>query len=183
MPQSFASVLIHLVFSTKQREPWLRAPIDAELPAYAATVLKSGRMPRIRNQWNGGSRPYLVPTLARKDTRRDRGRSEDQHVEMDQNQRSRVPGITLADRLRSLFRQPIKPRFRRRLYSSPAGASSWPVVSRRVPWSSRKTWCSVRREVPLGLRANANCAPPGLKRLGTRFRLLGFAGSRGVAPG
>jgi putative transposase len=41
MPQSLSSVLVHLVFSTKNREPWLREAIESELYAYATTVLKN----------------------------------------------------------------------------------------------------------------------------------------------
>ena len=41
MPQSLSSVLIHLVFSTKHREPWIRASIESELHAYGSTVLRN----------------------------------------------------------------------------------------------------------------------------------------------
>jgi REP element-mobilizing transposase RayT len=41
MPQSLAKVLVHLVFSTKHRTPWLRdRGLRAELYAYAATILR-----------------------------------------------------------------------------------------------------------------------------------------------
>jgi REP element-mobilizing transposase RayT len=39
MPQSLSLVLVHLVFSTKNREPWIRASIESELYAYGTTVL------------------------------------------------------------------------------------------------------------------------------------------------
>lgn len=38
MPQSFDSVLVHLVFSTKHREPCLATPVRAPLWAYLATL-------------------------------------------------------------------------------------------------------------------------------------------------
>jgi REP element-mobilizing transposase RayT len=42
MPQSLANVLIHLVFSTKHRQPFLKdESLRGELHAYAITVLKS----------------------------------------------------------------------------------------------------------------------------------------------
>ncbi len=41
MPQSLARLCIHLVFSTKHREPFLHAHIRADLHAYMATVLKN----------------------------------------------------------------------------------------------------------------------------------------------
>jgi REP element-mobilizing transposase RayT len=41
MPQSLSSVLIHLVFSTKHREPWIRANLESEFHAYGSTVLRN----------------------------------------------------------------------------------------------------------------------------------------------
>ena len=47
MPQSLSVVLIHLVFSTKSREPWIRATVESELHAYATTVLKNTGCPTL----------------------------------------------------------------------------------------------------------------------------------------
>ena len=41
MPQSLARLCVHLVFSTKNREPFLHDRIRADLHAYIATVLKN----------------------------------------------------------------------------------------------------------------------------------------------
>jgi REP element-mobilizing transposase RayT len=41
MPQSFALIIIHLVFSTKDRVPILTTPIRATLHAYLATVARN----------------------------------------------------------------------------------------------------------------------------------------------
>jgi putative transposase len=41
MPQSLAVVLIHLVFSTKNRQPWILPEIEPELHPYMATVFRS----------------------------------------------------------------------------------------------------------------------------------------------
>jgi REP element-mobilizing transposase RayT len=42
MPQSLAKVIVHLVYSTKNRTPWLADPgLRAELFAYKATILKN----------------------------------------------------------------------------------------------------------------------------------------------
>ena len=42
MPQSLAKVLVHLVYSTKHRKPWLDDPdLRSELYAYNATILKN----------------------------------------------------------------------------------------------------------------------------------------------
>jgi REP element-mobilizing transposase RayT len=41
MPQSLAKILIHLVYSTKNRHPWLAEPnLRNELYAYKATILR-----------------------------------------------------------------------------------------------------------------------------------------------
>jgi REP element-mobilizing transposase RayT len=41
MPQSLAQVYVHLVFSTKGRQPWLReADLRVQLYAYMATILR-----------------------------------------------------------------------------------------------------------------------------------------------
>ena len=41
MPQSLSYVLVHLVFSTKQRRQWLNDGIRSEMHAYLASVLNS----------------------------------------------------------------------------------------------------------------------------------------------
>ena len=47
MPQSLSSILIHLIFSTKNREPFLTPEIDAELYPYMATILKAIKSPAL----------------------------------------------------------------------------------------------------------------------------------------
>ena len=42
MPQSLAKVIVHIIYSTKHRKPWLHDPrIRCELYAYNATVLRN----------------------------------------------------------------------------------------------------------------------------------------------
>ena len=41
MPQSLSQVYVHLVFSTKHREPLLLSPVREHMHAYLATVLKN----------------------------------------------------------------------------------------------------------------------------------------------
>jgi REP element-mobilizing transposase RayT len=45
MPQSLANNLVHLVFSTKHREPWLIDAVRPELHAYLSTVFKNLKCP------------------------------------------------------------------------------------------------------------------------------------------
>ena len=47
MPQSLSSILIHLIFSTKNREPFLSPEIDAELYPYVATIFKAMKSPAL----------------------------------------------------------------------------------------------------------------------------------------
>ena len=48
MPQSPSKLYVHLVFSTKHREPLLPAPLQAEMHAYLATVLTNSDSPAIK---------------------------------------------------------------------------------------------------------------------------------------
>ena len=48
MPQSLAKILVHIVFSTKHRQPFLKdESLRGELHAYAITVLKSRDSPSL----------------------------------------------------------------------------------------------------------------------------------------
>ena len=50
MPQSLARLHVHLIFSTKNREPFLLEPVRAALHAYMCTVLQNfGCSPRLIN--------------------------------------------------------------------------------------------------------------------------------------
>lgn len=47
MPQSLASILIHLVFSTKHREPFITPDIEPELYPYLSTVFRECQSPAL----------------------------------------------------------------------------------------------------------------------------------------
>ena len=47
MPQSLSSVLIHLVFSTKNREPFITPAIEAELHPYMAKIFRENDSPSL----------------------------------------------------------------------------------------------------------------------------------------
>jgi len=47
MPQSLARILVHLIFSTKNREPFLRDEVRPELHRYMAAILKELGSPAI----------------------------------------------------------------------------------------------------------------------------------------
>ena len=47
MSQSLSSILIHLVFSTKNREPFITPAIESELHPYMATILRELKSPSL----------------------------------------------------------------------------------------------------------------------------------------
>src|SRR4029077_6725201 len=64
MPQSLNKVIIHIIFSTKNREPWLDSAIWPRMHSYLATICRDlgGEALRV-----GGvvDHVHIVPTLAR----------------------------------------------------------------------------------------------------------------------
>jgi REP element-mobilizing transposase RayT len=40
MPQSLSKVIVHIIFSTKDREPWLDSDVRPRMHAYLATVCR-----------------------------------------------------------------------------------------------------------------------------------------------
>ena len=47
MPQSLSSILIHLVFSTKNREPFIQPTIEKELHPYMAKIFRALKSPSL----------------------------------------------------------------------------------------------------------------------------------------
>ncbi len=47
MPQSLSSILIHLIFSTKNREPFITAPVEPELHPYMAKIFRALKSPSL----------------------------------------------------------------------------------------------------------------------------------------
>ena len=47
MPQSLARVLVHIIFSTKNRAPLVRPEIEKELFAYQAAIFRECRSPAL----------------------------------------------------------------------------------------------------------------------------------------
>jgi len=63
MPQSLSSILIHLVFSTKLREPLITPAIETELQKYMASVLEPG----IHHRWQSMARTTMFTFSSRLD--------------------------------------------------------------------------------------------------------------------
>jgi len=47
MPQSLSSILVHLVFSTKHREPFITDAVESELHPYMATIFREHNSPSL----------------------------------------------------------------------------------------------------------------------------------------
>jgi putative transposase len=47
MPQSLSSILIHLIFSTKNRKPFITPVIETELHPYIATIFRELKSPSL----------------------------------------------------------------------------------------------------------------------------------------
>src|SRR6266496_6823503 len=47
MPQSLSSILIHIVFSTKNREPFITPAIERELHPYMASIFRAQKSPSL----------------------------------------------------------------------------------------------------------------------------------------
>ena len=66
MPQSLSSILIHLVFSTKHREPFITPVIEPELHKYLATVFRGCDSPSLSV---GGDKDHIHALFALARTR------------------------------------------------------------------------------------------------------------------
>jgi REP-associated tyrosine transposase len=47
MPQSLSAILVHLVFSTKHREPFISSVVESELHPYMATIFREHDSPSL----------------------------------------------------------------------------------------------------------------------------------------
>src|SRR6266852_924647 len=47
MPQSFSAILTHLIFSTKNREPFITPEIEPELHPYIASIFRAMKSPSL----------------------------------------------------------------------------------------------------------------------------------------
>ncbi len=72
MPQSLSKVIIHIVFSTKNREPWLDRDVRPRMHAYLATICREFGAELVRV---GGTADHvhIVTTLPRTVTQAELG--------------------------------------------------------------------------------------------------------------
>ena len=100
MPQSLSNILLHLVFSVKNREPLIFPELESELYAYIAAIHKNMACHLLKI---GGTENHLhilcrlkrVVTVGEQTI----GRSEKEFLEMDQRQGRTAGGFCLAGRI------------------------------------------------------------------------------------
>ncbi len=64
MPQSLSKVILHIVFSTKNREPWLDSHVRPRMHAYLATICRDVAAEVVR-VGGVGDHVHIVTTLPR----------------------------------------------------------------------------------------------------------------------
>src|SRR5262245_52009098 len=110
MGQSLVKNLVHLVFSTKHRTPWIPPDIRARLYAYQAGIFRECESP---------------PTAEK-----NRGRGEKGEFQMDENERRNEQSrVSLAKRIRRVFRKPIQRRRSAQIHRESGKTSSQNDVS------------------------------------------------------
>ena len=64
MPQSLSKVILHIVFSTKDREPWLTTEVRPRMHAYLASICRNADG-QLVNMGGVADHVHIVTTLAR----------------------------------------------------------------------------------------------------------------------
>src|SRR5258708_992086 len=133
MSQSLARMWSHLIFSTKERHPFLAdKEIREQLHAYMAAILRNHDCPTLQI---GGATDHihalfaLSKNLSIAEVVYEVKRSSSK---MDQNAGARIQKVPLAKRLRSFLRQSVSCRASSSVCAEPRAASSQDFVSRRV---------------------------------------------------
>jgi|GEM_PF-3207153 len=106
MPQSLSMNLVHLIYSTKNRDASLAPAIRPKLHAYQSGIFRECNSPAIVI---GGTTDHVHALLRASDgaTERRSDGGEERAIKVDQDPRAVVCGIRLAKRLRSVFRERV----------------------------------------------------------------------------
>lgn len=109
MPQSLSAVYIHLVFSTKHRQPLLRDQgLRNDLHSFPGRNLKNTRMPPNSGGWC--RRPCSPPCALWSNHHTSRmGKGTEACIEPLVKREGRVCQFRMAGRLCRLFREPLEP--------------------------------------------------------------------------
>src|SRR5438067_2898433 len=155
MPQSLSKVIIHIIFSTKDREPWLDREVRPRMQAYVATICRDLNAEAVRV---GGvaDHLHLVTMLPRTLSQADRVEavtktSSNWIKSLDRKYR----GLLLAARLRRILSKSQSARCRSEIFGEPGRASSDPQFSGGVSRFLAQVRRRIRRTLRLGLKRAA----------------------------
>ena len=172
MPQSLVQIYLHLVFSTKNRAPFLRDPSFRErVHAYLVGICKNQHCPSLRV---GGRRTTFISSAAFENARclDAYSRIETRLLQMDQRGKSTSGRLPLAKRLRRFSVSPSHVEALIRIHRQPRRTSSTRNIPGRVPVGCARNTASKSMNGMFGIkrtaRANANGVPrqsPGLPSL------------------
>ena len=137
MPQSLAQVLVHLIFSTKNREPFLSDEIRPELHPYMATILKGKESSAILIN-SLEDHAHVLFHLSKNHALCDVIESlKKRLLKVDQDQGKELSRLPLAERLRGFFGQPIQRGPGGPVHREAEGAPSKAHISRGVSYISK----------------------------------------------
>src|SRR5262249_31682674 len=149
MPQSLARVLVHLVFSTKNRAPLITPDrADTDVCLFGGNSQRD-RLPSRNRRRCDGPRSFALRVGTHDLLEQDSRGTQKGVLQMGQGQRA--PGLLLAKRLRRLFCQPVERGTRegvhRRSGETPPGRD----VPGRIAVVIAPAWNRMGRAVRLGL--------------------------------
>ena len=145
MAKTFTSLHFHLVFSTRNRAPFLSEEQGGRMHEYLGGCLRELRSNSTGNRWCCGSRTPAHGPEAHPSSLRCSSSNEERILRVDQGQDREFP---LAGRLLSVHGESFSARTRPDLHSAAGGASQEEDIRRGVPRSSSRPWDRFRRALP-----------------------------------
>jgi hypothetical protein len=138
MPQSLARVLLHIIFCTKNREPYFGDQlIRKDLHAYLAATANQSRISFYFRRWSGRSRSFNLRTWTNSKRRNFGCETEGQFQPSLQRELSIT--ILLAKRIRSILGCGVNAKFCCRIRVQSRRAPQTGHISRRIPSLLKKT--------------------------------------------
>ena len=124
MPQSLFQIYVHLVFSTKDREPWLTGEVQERLLPYLAGALNRQDSSAIKSGWALRSRAFVLPPLQEQDSEQGNRRYQGRELEVDEGRVRECEGVRVAGRIWVVFGERVADRAGYGVYREAGGASS-----------------------------------------------------------